>query len=352
MIRRDFLIKTGLLGSAALVPGLSSCSRTHAVDDDDFYNPLRRKVKLAMLSLQKQNWEHGIAAQAFVENGDETMMMLMANEAVTRQGSDGRLAVISTANGINDSATPLEAVLKTADITGEERMRAAARGMLEYLFETAPRTPEGYIHHSYHGPELWADSIYMAPPFVAYAGYPEEAYRQAKAIIDRLWIEEESLFAYRWNADTGEISHPNLWGLANAHAIAGMTKLIGHLPPAMSAESDTLKGLVRRHLDGCLRYMRNDYLFHNNINEPETFVETSLAMRVADSIFKGIEAGWLDRGYIDTALNIRNAVHDRVDDLGYVTGVPGPTTYNRPAWSSEGQAFFLMMEASYDRLQA
>ncbi|TVR73789.1 MAG: glycosyl hydrolase [Marinilabiliales bacterium] len=351
MIRRDFLIKSGLLGSALFVPSVSSCSRAIEEKTENIHAPIRNKVKMAMLSLQKQNWEHGIAAQAFVESGDETMMILMAREAVTRQGADGRLAVISTANGINDSATPLEAVLRTAEITGDESMKEAADRMLEYLFERAPRTEEGYIHHSYHGPELWADSIYMAPPFVAYAGYPEEAYRQAKAIIDRLWIEEEALFAYRWNAETGEISHSNLWGLANAHAIAGMTKLIGHLPPAMSAESNILKGFVRQHLEGCLRYMRDDYLFHNNINEPSTFVETSLAMRVADSVFKGIKEGWLENDYLDTALNIRTAVHEKVDDLGYVTGVPGPTTYARPAWSSEGQAFFLMMEASYDKLQ-
>jgi len=243
-------------------------------------------------------------------------------------------------------------VLRTAEITGDQSMKEAADRMLEYLFERAPRTEEGYIHHSYHGPELWSDSIYMAPPFVAYAGYPEEAYRQAKAIIDRLWIKEESLFAYRWNADTGEISHPRLWGLANAHAISGMTKLISHLPGSMSAGSDILKGYVRQHLEGCLRYMRDDYLFHNDINDPSTFVETSLAMRVADSVFKGIKAGWLENDYLDTALNIREAVHQKVDDLGYVTGVPGPTTYARPAWSSEGQAFFLMMEASYDNLYA
>ncbi len=350
MIRRDFIIKTGLLGSALFVPSAASCSRELDAENEIFYTPVRRKVQMAMLSLQKQNWEHGIATQAFVENGDETMMILMAREAVTRQGADGRLAVISVANGINDSATPLEAVLRTAEITGDESMKEAADRMLEYLFERAPRTEEGYIHHSYHGPELWSDSIYMAPPFVAYAGYPEEAYRQAKAIIDRLWIEEESLFAYRWNADTGEISHPRLWGLANAHAISGMTKLISHLPGSMSAESETLKNYARKHLEGCLRYMRDDYLFHNDINDPSTFVETSLAMRVADSVFKGINAGWLDRDLLDTALNIRKAVHEKVDDLGYVTGVPGPTTYARPAWSSEGQAFFLMMEASYDNL--
>ena len=342
--------KSGLAGGAVLLPGLySSCKRTPA-DERNFYTPVREKVKNAMLSFQKQNWEHGIASQAFVEAGDEKMMILMAKEAVLRQGGDGRLAVISTANGINDSATPLEAVLRSAEILNDQEMKKAAETMITYLFETAPKTDEGFIHHSYHGPELWADSIYMAPPFLAYAGHPREAYYQAKGIIDRLWVEEKSLFSYRWNAESGTITHPNLWGLANAHAISGMTKLSGHLPGDMNQEREILRDLVRNHLAGCLKYIRSDFLFHNNIDDPATFVETSLAMRLADTVFKGINEGWLEHELLETAVNIRKAVHGKVDELGYVVGVPGPPSYSLPGRSSEGQAFFLMMEASFDRL--
>jgi unsaturated rhamnogalacturonyl hydrolase len=351
MIRRDFLLKSGLLGGMALLPSVAvSCRNSSGKTVENFYTPLRTRVMMAMLSMQKQNWEHGIASQAFVEIGDEAMMIRMALEAVIRQGGDGRLAVISNANGINDSATPLEAVLRSAEILSDTELKNAAGRMVSYLLETAPRTDNGYIHHSYHGPELWADSIYMAPPFMAYAGYPEEGYFQAKGIIERLWIEKESLFAYRWNADTMQITHPNLWGLANAHAISGMTKLIAHLPENMTTEKNELKELVKKHIEGCLKYIREDFLFHNNINDPSTFVETSLPMRLADTIFKGIEAGWLDRTYLETAQNIRRSVHEKVDDLGYVIGVPGPPSYSVPGRSSEGQAFFLMMEASADRL--
>jgi unsaturated rhamnogalacturonyl hydrolase len=350
MIRRDFIMKSGLFGSTVLFPSLFSSCKRNAGDTTEFYTPVRRKVKMAMLSMQKQNWEHGIASQAFVENGDEGMMILMAKEAVIRQGGDGRLAVLGTANGINDSATPLEAVLRTAEILDDRDMRKAADRMIVYLLEDAPRTDQGYVHHSYHGPELWADSIYMAPPFLAFAGYPEEAYRQAMGIIERLWIEEEALFAYRWNAENGEITHPDPWGLANAHAIAGLTSLIGYLPQTMMQERDNLKKYALAHLEGCLKYLRDDYLFHNIINDRSTFVETSLPMRIADSIFKGIAAGWLDRDYLETAANIRTAVHGKVDEFGYVIGVPGPPNYARPGRSSEGQAFFLMMEASFDRL--
>jgi unsaturated rhamnogalacturonyl hydrolase len=353
MIRREFLLKTGLIGGAILLPSVpSSCKPANGEVDGGFYTPVRQKVMMAMLSMQRQNWEHGIACQAFVEAGDQEMMILMAKEAALRLGADGRLAVLGTAYGINDSATPLEAVLRTADILNDQELRNAAERTLNYLFEDAPRTAEGFIHHSYHGPELWADTLYMGPPFIAYAGYPGEAYRQAAGIIERLWDDERSLFASRWNAEKGEITRADLWGLGNAHAMSGITKLIGHLPGTMVHERDMLQGYVRSHLAGCLNYMRDDYLFHTIIDDPSTFVESSLAMRMADSIFKGVEAGWLDRDYIDTASRMRDAVHGKIDEFGYVTGVPGPPAYSLPARSAEGQAFFLMMEASFDRLGA
>lgn len=353
MIRRDFLMKSGILSGSILLPSLStSCNSVTGQDQNSFYTPIRRKVMMVMLSTQKQNWEHGIASQAFVEIGDETMMILMAKEAVLRQGDDGRLAVIGFANGINDSATTLEAVLRSARILNDPEFIVAAEGMLNYIFKTAPRTADGYIHHSYHGPELWADSIYMAPPFLAYAGYPEEAVKQVKGIIKHLWNEEESLFAYRWNAETQEITHPNFWGLANAHAISGMTKLIEYLPDTMDKERDEFKYYIRTHLKSCLRYIREDYLFHNNINDPSTFVETSLAARLAWTIFTGIKEGWLEIDYLETAMNMREAVYGKVDGYGNVMGVPGSPTYSFPGRSVEGQAFFLMMEAAHDRLNA
>jgi unsaturated rhamnogalacturonyl hydrolase len=71
MIRREFLLRSGMMSGALLLPLINSCKTPVNGETESFYSPLRRKVMLAMLSMQRQNWEHGIAAQAFVEIGDE-----------------------------------------------------------------------------------------------------------------------------------------------------------------------------------------------------------------------------------------------------------------------------------------
>lgn len=353
MKRRDFLIRSGLSSSALLLPSLLSATNNkhaHAENISSFYTPIRHKVMMAMLSTQKQNWEHGIATQAFVEIGDVPMMTLMAKEAVLRQDSDGRLAVLGIANGITDSATPGEAVLRTSILLKDEKLKEAAERMLNYFFSQAPKTKEGLIHHSHHGPEVWADSMYMLPPFLAYAGFPKEAIKQLNGIREHLWIEDLSLFAYRWNDETQAISNGKIWGLANGHALHGMTKLIEYLPVSMEHERALLISNVKQHLKGCLNVMRDDYLFHDALNDPHTFIETSLSERLAYTLFKGIEQGWLNQQHLDTALNMRKAVYSSINEFGFITGIPGPPSYSTGGTSTEGQAFFLMMEAAYESL--
>lgn len=353
MIRRDFIVKSGWFGGLFLLPSFVNAAKIKAGDSaciDAFYTPIRRKVMLAMLSMQKQNWEHGIAAQAFVEIGDVSMMVLLAKEAVVRQDSDGRLAVLGVANGITDSAASGEAVLRTAALLNNKEMVNATDKMLNYLINHAPQSKDGLIYHSHHGPGLWADSMYMAPPFFAFAGHAHDALKQIIGIRNRLWIKEKSLFAYRWNEELQSITSSRLWGLANGHALHGMAKLIEYLPETMANEKSILVNCVKEHLEGCFKVMRVDYLFHDTLDDDSTCVESSLAMRVAYTIFKGVKQGWLSNSYLNTALRMREAVNTQIDDFGFVNGVPGPPSYSVPTHSTEGQAFFLMMETAHDAL--
>jgi hypothetical protein len=145
------------------------------------------KVKMAMLAMQRDAWEQGVAAQAMLENGDEEMVILLAKDAVVRQVEDGRLAVISCWEGVTDPAANGEALLFAAEKTGDERLRLGAQKMIEYLLKRAPRTKDGTLYHVSNKPQVWVDSMFMAPPFIALAGYPEEAVKQVEGIRRILW---------------------------------------------------------------------------------------------------------------------------------------------------------------------
>ena len=64
-----------------------------------------RRVLSALLAMQRQSWEQGVAAQACRDIGRDDLVRLLAHAAVTRQAADGRLAdVDGEAGSVNGAA--------------------------------------------------------------------------------------------------------------------------------------------------------------------------------------------------------------------------------------------------------
>jgi rhamnogalacturonyl hydrolase YesR len=308
------------------------------------------KVKLAMLSTQRDAWEQGVAAQALLELGETDLVVLLAREAVLRQRQDGRLAIIRDTDAVTDPAASGEAVLFAAKMTGELAFIQAADRMLAYLLDKAPRTWDGVLHHIDSRPELWIDAAYMAPPFLALAGRPDEAVRQIEGYRKYLWDPQKKLFSHVWDDGRQIFIRRDFWGVGNGWAAAGMARIIRALPAEMAGERQRLIGYVHEVIDGCLVYQRADGLFHDVVDNPASFVETNLAQMLAYTIFRGLNSGWIDESYRVFADRMRAAAHAKVDEYGFVQGVCGSPNFDHPGTATEGQAFFLLMEAVYHDL--
>lgn len=309
---------------------------------------LINRVKLATLTFQREPWEQGVAAQALLELGEIDLAVLMARAAVLRQKPDGRLAEVGPGNDVTDPAANGVPVLYAARYTGDPALQAAADRMLEYLLHHAPRTQkEGVLHHILSAPQVWVDSFYMAPPFLAVAGQPVEALRQVEGLRRLLWNPQARLYSHIWDESTGDFARQAFWGVGNGWAAAGMARVIRALPQVMTAERIRLAGYVREVLDGCLAHQRPDGLFHNILDDPDSFVEVNLAQMLAYTIYRGAAGGWLERSYLPCADQMRAAARAHVDESGLVQGVCGSPDFDHPGVATEGQAFFLLMEAAH-----
>jgi rhamnogalacturonyl hydrolase YesR len=313
---------------------------------------LLEKVKRAMLTMQRDAWEQGVAAQAMLETGETELVVLMAKEAVVRQVADGRLAVISCWDGVTDPAANGEPVLFAARATGDPRLAQAAERMLEYLLKRAPRRDDGTLYHVADKRQVWVDSMYMAPPFLAAAGEPQEAVKQIEGIRRLLWDGKKSLFSHIWDDSKNDFFRKDCWGVGNGWAAAGLTRVIGALPKTMDKDKARLAGYVGQVIAGCLAHQRADGLFHDVVDNPETFVETNLAQMLAYTVFCGIRDGWLSKSYLEPGRRMREAARRKVDDLGYVQGVCGSPNFESAGTATEGQAFFLLMEAAARQVES
>ena len=302
------------------------------------------------MSMQRYSWEQGVAAQAFLELGNSKTAILLAREAVQRQNADGRLACMHDHEGVTDSAAIGESLFIAAQITGEPTLQATLDAQLNYLLKKAPRAADGTLFHVSDAKEVWVDSMFMAPPFLAVTGQVGEALRQVKGIKRRLWNPEKKLYSHIWDEDRNTLKRAAHWGVGNGWAVAGITRVIRLLPQGWADEMQILELHVREIIDGCLVYQRQDGLFHDVVDQADTFVETNLAQMLAYSIYRGISGGWLPPVYRDRADKMRTAAHLKVDDSGYVQGVCGAPAFDRAGTAPEGQAFFLLMEAAWQDL--
>ncbi len=304
------------------------------------------KVKMAMLAMQREAWEQGTAMQALLEWGDRDMVLRLAHGAMLRAYEDGRLGMVSDNHGVTDPAANGEGVLFAAKETGDPLCRDGASRMLAYLMKTAPRTADGTLHHIDHKPQVWVDSMYMAPPFLAVAGEPVEALKQIDGFRRLLWDRPAGLFSHIWDDGKKDFERRAHWGVGNGWAAAGMTRVLRALPGTMAAEKNELAGFIREVVDGCLKHRRPDGLFHDVVDDPKSFVETNLAQMLSYTIFRGARGGWLPKAYLEEAGVMRRAAAAKVDALGYVRDVCGSPTFEKPGTATEGQAFFILMEAA------
>ncbi len=303
----------------------------------------------AALAMQRRDWEQGILAQAFLEAGDRDRVILLTKAAMVQRVPDGRLAVVISGSP-TDPAMGGVAYWRAGEMTGDAQIQEAARGLLDWIRLRAPRCADGTLYHVFKQPEMWSDGLNGAPPFLAATGHYDEALRQIDGYRKRLWNPGKKLLAHIWDDGARKFTDGAFWGVGNGWAAAGLARVIRSLPADRSEDRKRLAAFAKDIIDGCLAFERPDGLFHNVVDRPETFVETNLAQMLSFAIYTGVLGEWLPSEYLRAAGRMRSAARAKMDAFGYVQGVCGAPDFDRAGVATEGQAFFIMMEAAANKL--
>jgi rhamnogalacturonyl hydrolase YesR len=190
----------------------------------------------------------------------------------------------------------------------------------------------------------------MVPPFLCIYGDIEEAMKQIKGLKKYLYNQELGLLSHTWDDDKKELGRKDFWGVGNGWALAGLTRVVAALDERHQEDKEYLIYYLIDLLHGCLTFQRDDGLFFDVLDDPQSFIETNMSQMVAYTIYRGIKAGYLDKRYIIFADKARTAVHSKIDEYGFVRDVCGMPHFDHPGIAAEGQSFFLLMEAAYREL--
>ena len=173
---------------------------------------------------------------------------------------------------------------------------------------------------------LWLDDLFMSVPALAQMGkltgdrnYYDDAVKQVLQFAERMFVKEKGLYMHGWVQEMAE--HPAFhWARANGWAIMAVIELLDVLPEDHPGRQAVLD-LLYAHIRGLASCQSGTGFWHQLLDRPDTYLETS-----ATAIFTYCIARAINRGYIDPlaygpmALLGWNAVTTKVNEKGQVEG--------------------------------
>ena len=304
------------------------------------------RVWKALMAIQRQCWEQGMASQAAIAMGKIEETVMLAHDAVLRQGEDGRLALIENTIAIADPTASGKAVKAAFEWTKEEQYKTALDNMTEYILKRAPRSSNGAVYQLYDRNQVWVDSVGMVAPYLVMVGEADEAMAQVKAVEELLWNDEKQLFSHMYDDDSKSFEREAFWTSGNGWALYGMITMILELDETYSDEKAYLIKRFKALIDSMKNYQLPGGLFYDIIDDSDSFIETNGAQMFAYAVYTAVKNMVLSDDYLRYADKALKAARSKVDKFGFVQGAAGSPDFVKPGTSAEAQAFFIMMEVA------
>lgn len=171
---------------------------------------------------------------------------------------------------------------------------------------------------------LWLDDLYMSVPALAQMGaltgeqkYFDDAVKQVLQFSARMFVPAASLYRHGWVQAMEP--HPTFhWGRANGWAIVAMAELLSVLPEDHPGRAAVL-AQYRAHAAGLAAVQGRNGLWHQLLDRPDSYLETSASAMFVYAIARGVNRGWLDPLAYGPLVSLGwNAVATQVNAQGQV----------------------------------
>ncbi|KAI0069199.1 Six-hairpin glycosidase [Artomyces pyxidatus] len=313
---------------------------------------------------------HSIPPPSHLSSWDNAGDVIKIATEVVRNKTADTLPLIDGDGAVGDPASLGFSVLLanwTRTNKSDTVFSVDAQEQLEYLLTDAPRSPQGAISHRESQVQLWADFVYMAPPFIAYYGALEggsggqallqTAYDQARLYRDVLYDADVSLWRH---IALGDGTDPTHWATGNAWAAAGMLRVLATIRQSDFAEKmlpqqKNLTIWVNEIFTGAWSRQQTNGTLLNYLDQPSSFADSSSTALMAAATFRYTTLTG-DFSHVPAAVRARQLIHESVDADGWLLNTVDPEVFSAPSQpgqhSPEGQSFVLLLEAAWTAFQA
>ncbi|KIJ70445.1 hypothetical protein HYDPIDRAFT_122268 [Hydnomerulius pinastri MD-312] len=341
-------------------------------------------VRARMLEIASASWELGTTAEALTELSWPTYSVFEASsippsahegqqypwdvlaiaEKTVQEKPAASMTLVDNDGAVGDPASIGVAVLLanwTRNDTSDWSYGTAAYQELQYLLDYAPRTDTGAISHRTDQVQLWADFVYMAPPFIAYHGATQSgsdaanllqvAYDQCQLYRDQL-RDSNDLWRHVALGSWQDNTH---WGTGNAWAAAGMLRVLealrhSDLSGQFAGQQKDLTNWIQEILGTVWTYQQPSGTLLNTIDDVDSFPDSSSTALLASVTYR-MAVLTNDFTHIDAANKALSLIEANVDSNGWLIDTVDPYTFNSPTkpgnHSPEGQAFVLLLHSAW-----
>jgi rhamnogalacturonyl hydrolase YesR len=176
-----------------------------------------------------------------------------------------------------------------------------------YILTKQMRLPDGTLARPQpRFGTLWADDMFMSIPFLARMGkltgdskYFDDAIKQVENFNKYLYDPVTGLFFHNYYADdqTNGVGH---WGRSNGWIAMAQVELLNNLPANHPKRPELIK-LLLRQIVGYARYQDQTGLWHQLLDKPDSYLETSVTAMYTYAVARAVNQGWINEKYIAIA---------------------------------------------------
>lgn len=174
--------------------------------------------------------------------------------------------------------------------------------------EWAHLGPDGLTSYS----RFWTDDMFMigALQIQAYRALKKEVYLN-RATAELLAYAKALQRHYGLFQHTSEI--PVFWGRANGWAAAALTIALENMPQEHKNRSQIL-AVYQKMMSALRKYQGVNGLWHQVIIDANSYEETSCTAMFTYAMATGVQKGWLDKSFRQTAVKGFNSLLTKVKD--------------------------------------
>ena len=211
--------------------------------------------------------------------------------------------LLTSIDSLDDCGSFASMMLEVNKYLGLRDVKKVADYVGDYIYNHQSRLEDGTFFrkemmHHFHNMTMWADDLYMSVPFLVrysqFTGdqkYLDDAANQFFGFKKRLFMPEEKIMSHVY--DFKYDSKTNVpWGRGNGWVVFSMTELLEILPEDHPKRNDLIE-FLNTLCEGYLALQDDEGMWHQVLNDHESYPETSCTSMFIYAFSRGIRFGWL-----------------------------------------------------------